>query len=155
MLNYLVGTATQGAADAYVEAEIATALSGLNTVSYRVREILLEFDGTAIAGDQDELEIALSRRTKAAMPLVTDRDVIAKWTKGVRMTTSGTVENIGVVRLTFTEDDDLRIVEDPIYLQVDSASIGAALTISARIGYERVNISALDRLTLLTNSLAE
>jgi hypothetical protein len=152
-LAYLTGSAVQGGADAFVEAEIATALSGISNVSYRVREILFELNPLALSGAADVIEMAIARRTKAAMPLITDRDVLVKVSAGLNLTTSGSTIYPGVHRLTFTEDDDLRVVEDPLFLLLDSASTALTSTLYARIGYERVNISAIDRLTLLTQSL--
>lgn len=151
-LAYLVGSVTQGSNDAYAEAEIATALQGIGNVSFRVREILFELP-FVLDGDGEDIQIALTRRTKTAMPLITDRDVIAKYSRGVQLVTSGVIVENGVVRFTYTEDDDVRIVEDPVYLQVDSTATAATNTVYCRIGYERASISAVDRLTLLTQSL--
>lgn len=150
-LAYLVGAATQGSADAFVQAEVATALTGQNQRAFRVGEILFELS-TALAFNAD-LQAVLSRRSKAAMPALTDRDVIAKWDLTTKLTTSGAVVTSRNVRFTFTEDDELLIVEDPVYLIVDSTGTGLANTVNCRIGYTSVSISAVDRLTLLTQSL--
>jgi hypothetical protein len=153
MLAYLTGSAVQGGADAFVESEIPTALSGIGNASFRVREILFQFSNI---GEVDcDQTIALSRRSKTAMPLVTDRDVLAMVSLVFRITTSGATYTSYIFRQTFTEDDDLRIVEDPLFLQLDSTNTSLTLTGYCRIGYERVNISQVDRLTLLTQSLAE
>jgi hypothetical protein len=152
-LSYLTGSATQGSADAFVQAEISTALSGQTQRAFRVREVL--FEHPLIAGNGANIAISLSRRSKTAEPVITDRDVMAKVNVSVSLTTSGAFPLERVRRLTWAEDDELLIVEDPIYLVVDSASTGAANTVYCRIGYELVNISAVDRLTLLTQSLQE
>lgn len=152
-LAYLTGTATQGSADAFVEAEIATALQGLSNVAFRVRELLFELPNVGNATGGPNIEAAISRRSKAAMPNITDRDVIAKIFHQANFTTSGAMNMERVRRLTFTEDDELLIVEDPVYLDVDSNATSAANTVRVRIGYERASISAVDRLTLLTQSL--
>lgn len=153
-LAYLTGSVTQGSADAFAVSEIATALTGAGNIAFRVRELLFELPNAAlIAAATDQIEVALCRRTKAAMPNVTDRDVIAKISLGRQFTTSGDSVVEGVRRLTFSEDDELLIVEDPLYLVVDSAATALASTVYCRIGYERASISAVDRLTLLTQSL--
>lgn len=153
MLSYLTGSVTQGSNDAFAEAEIATALSGINTISFRVGEIYFGFAAAGTSGAT--YEAALTRRSKTAFPTVDDRDVIAIWRFSMAFTTSGLAVVPLITRYTFTEDDDLRIVEDPLYLQVDSASSSAQNVLRCRIGYNRVNISQVDRLTLLTNSLAD
>lgn len=152
-LAYLTGSVTQGSADAFAQAEIATALTGLSNVAFRVRELLFERPPLALSGAADEIQVALSRRSKSAMPLITDRDVIAKINVILALTTSGAALQSVVDRLTFTEDDEVLVVEDPLYLDVDSNSTALANTVYCRIGYERTNISAVDRLTLLTQSL--
>jgi hypothetical protein len=151
-LSYLTASATQGSADAFVQAEMATALSGIGNVAYRVREVLFEFS-SIINGVSSDIAACIARRSKAAMPNVTDRDVLVKIWMQVKFTTSGAQNQHQVQRLTFTEDDELLVVEDPLYLVVDSASTALSNVVYARIGYERVSISALDRLSLLTQSL--
>lgn len=153
-LSYIVGTATQGGADAFVQAEIATALSGQSQRAMRVREILFELPSVGSA-NLATLEAAICRRTMASMPNVTDRNVIAKYFRNVVLTTSGTYLGERVARLTFSEDDEVLVVEDPLYFVLDSNATSAANTAYARIGYELVNISANDRLQLALQSLNE
>lgn len=150
-LSYLTGTVTQGSADAFAVGEIATALSGISNVAYRLRELLLELPAFTATGSS--IEVAITRRTKTAMPLISDRDVIAKVFRYAILTTSGAYQQERVVRIPYAEDDELLIVEDPLYLVVDSTSTTLTSTFTARLGYERVSISALDRLSLLTQSL--
>lgn len=150
-LAYLTGTVTQGSADAFAEAQVATALQGLSNVAFRVREIL--FERSSVGAASSTIALWLARRTKAAQPRVSDRDVLAMWNTTFQLTTSGAEERELVHRQVFSEDDELLIVEDPLYLGIDSGSTSQALTGYVRIGYERVSISALDRLTLLTASL--
>lgn len=152
-LAYLTGSVTQGSADAFAQAEIATALTGAGNIAFRVRELLFQFNPLALPGNNDVIDIALSRRSKSAIPNVSDRDALMVVKKGAVLTTSGMAIIDGVLRFTFAEDDEVLIVEDPVYLLVDSDSTGAAQTVYCRIGYERVSISAVDRLTLLTQSL--
>lgn len=152
-LSYLTGSVTQGSADAFAEAEVATALSGQSGLAFRVRELLFEVNPLTLTGAADVLELALCRRSKTAMPNVTDRDVIAKIAWGLSITTSGAALESGVFRLTYSEDDDLIVVEDPLYFDFDSASTALTGTAYVRIGYTVEKISAVDRLTLLTQSL--
>lgn len=152
-LSYYVGSATQGSADAFVAAEISTALSGQTSRAARVREILYELP--SIAGTSANVEVALSRREQTAMPLITDRNVIAKIKIDKSFTTSGLAEFQRILRQTFTEDDNLLLVEDPLHLVLDSNGTSAANTVRVRVGYELVNISANDRLQIALQSLNE
>lgn len=151
-LSYLTGSVTQGSNDAFAEGEIATALAGAGNFALRIRELLFEVPNNSQASGAN-VQVVLSRRSKSAMPLITDRDVIAKFDRLYGITTSGAVIYEKVIRFTFTEDDEVLIVEDPLYLDFDTASTSASSTAYVRIGYERVSISAVDRLTLLTQSL--
>jgi len=151
-LAYLTGSVTQGSNDAFAQAEIATALQGISRTAFRIRELLFEFPGLGNANAVN-IELALTRRTKAAMPNVNDRDVIAKYRRQQVLLTSGLINYETAPRFTFTEDDELLIVEDPIYFSIDSNATGASNVAYVRIGYERTNISDVDRLTLLTQSL--
>lgn len=151
-LAYLTGSVTQGSNDAFASAEVATALSGIGNISFRVRELLFEVPRFAV-GDDVEYQLAICRRDKTSFPLITDRDVIASLVLQRDRTTSGAYIWNRVYRYTFTEDDDVRIVEDPLYLVIDTDSTSAQNSGYVRIGYERANISAVDRLTLLTQSL--
>lgn len=150
-LSYLTASVTQGSADAFAEAEMATALSGISNVAFRVRELIFEF--STVGSVSSQMAIWLSRRTKTAQPKITDRDILALVHNSYQFTTSGAAVRSFVHRYTYDEDDELLIVEDPLYLGIDSASTAQTLTGYCRVGYERVSISALDRLTLLTQSL--
>lgn len=151
-LAYLTGTATQGSADAFVEAEVATALAGISNVAYRIREILFQLPAASNASGAT-FQLQLNRRSKTAIANVTDRDVIAYVMRQNVITTSGAHSDELIYRLTFTEDDELLVVEDPIYFACDSAATTLTSTFYCRIGYERTSISQVDRLTLLTASL--
>jgi len=152
-LAYIVGSVTQGGADAFAESEIATALSGQTGRAFRIRELLFERPFFSATGSS--LELTLTRRTMAAIPLITDRNVIARLKWHAVITTSGAYQEQLVERLTFAEDDELLVVEDPLYFQIDSTSTTLTSTAYCRIGYELVNISANDRLQLALQSLNE
>jgi len=152
-LAYLPGTVTQGGADAFAIATVATALAGVTNVAYRVRELIYDF-GRSPGVNASSLELSLTRRIKTAMPLITDPDVLSKFRINAEFATSGLSHYESVIRLTFTEDDELLVVEDPLYFMIDSTLTALTQSAYCRIGYERVSISALDRLSLLTQSLS-
>lgn len=152
----IYGSVTEGAADAFAEASIQTALEGQTANAYSVTAITFEFDTThVIAGNAApmDVELALTRRTKAAMPNITDTDVVFKWHRGALG-----ASNIGWfgqpdLLFEYRPPSELIIVEDPIYFQIDSTATALTLTCLVAIEFEIVAISSLDRLTLLTLSL--
>lgn len=154
-LSYITGSATQGSADAFVESQIATALAGQTGRAFRIREIGFEFVAQSPVAAGAVYELAISRRSQAAMPNVTDRNVIVKDKRIYGYVTSGLYALDYMRRYTYTEDDNVLVVEDPLYLQLDSAATTAVNTVYCRIGYELVNISANDRLALALQSLNE
>jgi hypothetical protein len=112
----------------------------------------LRFESTTLTGVAGVFEFALSRRSKTSMPNVTDRDVILKYSQRVSFTTSG----MAVFPLSwfFTPNPSgILIVEDPLYLVIDSASTSVTQTIYCAIDYELVSISEVDRLSLLAATL--
>lgn len=153
-LSYITGTVTQGGADAFAQAEVATALSGVTGRAFQVRTIEIELASGSLANGAIS-EVTLTRRTKTAIPLITDRDVIVKAKFLSLLTTSGAIRQDLVSRWSYSEDDELLIVEDPLYLQIDGTSTSGTYSAYVRIGYTSVSISQVDRLTLLTQSLAD
>jgi len=146
----LTGDVTQGSADAFAESEIATGLSGIGTRAYVVSLINAEWSPLA-AVNGAELEVALTRRSKSAMPTVTDRDVIFKRKFTYRLTTSGAVLVPSVESIA--PADELVIVEDPLYMCIDSGSTSAANTFRLSISCTDRRISEIERLALLARSL--
>lgn len=151
---------TQGGADAFVEAQLPTALDGIVDRAYRVNEISFEVltpptgypFGAAAAMD---LEIAITRRTKAAMPNIEDVDLIKKFHFAAQVLTAVGATPIFEAAPVWQPrgGQDILIVEDPLFVQVDSTATGNAFAVRVMIDYEVVAISQLDRLTLLTLSL--
>lgn len=149
-LGLLTGSVTQGSADAFAVASISTGLSGQTKLSFAINSILLELSDVQ-EKDSGQYEVAICRRTKAAMPNITDPDVIYKFKIFTDFTTSGAIAIDGIK--TFEPQGDLLIVEDTIYLCIDSNATTATNTAYMAINYATKTISEVDRLTLLTQSL--
>jgi hypothetical protein len=153
-------TVTQGGADAFVEAELATALTGIVDRAYRVNEISYEVVTPAsgnpfgVAATMD-FELALSRRSKTAMPNINDADLIKKFHVAEIVSTLAGFQPIIDVAPVWQPraGQDILIVEDPLFVQLDSTATTATLAVILTLDYEVVSISQLDRLTLLTLSL--
>lgn len=152
---------TEGAADAFVNTAMATALNGITRTAYRLLELTAEMVVPALpmfptgAAAVQDFELCLSRRTKAAMPVISDVDVIQKFVRASHFATAvgyGPVFD-PVLKWTPPAASRILIVEDPLYLQLDSTATGQALSFVVTLDYEVVSITELDRLTLLTQSL--
>lgn len=153
-LSYLWTTLTQGSADAFVQASMATGLQGQTKAGYRIREVVLEGAGnSAFAQTGGTFEISCSRKSLAAMPVLTEKSLIAKWKWINSFTTSGLAVIQQTRREVFSDADNLIVVEDPFYWQLDSNGTSVASTVYVRVGYEIVTLSEVDRLTLIANSL--
>lgn len=152
MLSYLTFSTTQGGADAFAVSSTQTGLDSNSGLCFRVREIVIEIPRVSNAA-ASAVEVALCRRTKAAMPLITDRDVILKRKVQSELSTNGVGFGELVTRYAYGEDDDLLIVESELFFAVDSNATTLTQTVLARIGYTVEKISAVDRLSILTQSL--
>lgn len=150
-MGKLYTTLTQGSADAFVQATVQTALEGLTTTAYKINRVTLEFAQAFVGASAANYEVALTRRSKAAMPNITDQDVMMKKALRESFTTSGMIILDGVIE--YTPAIELLVVEDYLYFQLDSNGTSVANTVYALIEYEIQRISEIDRLTLLTQSL--
>lgn len=148
--SFWVASVTQGGADAFAQSSFSTALSGLTNQAALVREILIEIPQPANITAAGNTEVCITRRTKAAMPLITDDDVVIKQKAFNNFTTSGAIFGYAVTRYIYSEDDDLKLIEDPLYLQIDSNATTLTQTAYVRIAYELVRITTDERIALLT-----
>lgn len=153
-LSYLPFTLTQAGADGFIQATIATALSGLTKVSYRLAEIQLDLPRVSPI-DQSNLQFSLTRKSFAAMPTSLEKSLIWSWS--IQSASQSAVgfaffEKTKIFR--FSDDDAPIIVEDPIYAQFKSALTTLTQTVTGRLGYWQDSISEVDRLTLVANSLS-
>lgn len=157
VVAYLYATLTQGGADAFVQGSISTGLTGLNTTAYQLRELVIEYgvagSGQGVSSVTSNWEIAITRKSMTAMPVITEKSVIAKFKRSMSLTTSGAVIADTVARYTWDEDNGPLIVEDPFYAQLDTAATTAVNVVEMRFGYVQVKVSEVDRLQLITNSL--
>lgn len=151
-LKYTKGSITQGSADAFVQGSITTALAGVTGLCWRVRELVLEVpNGTAAAAN---FEVAFTRKSFSAMPAMTEKSVIFRYKRSFSMTTSGASVLENVLRWSYPSDSaDFLVVEDPVYVQLDSASTTLANVLSWSIGYEEAKIDESLRQALLIAAL--
>lgn len=145
----LIISATQGSADAFVQGSVLTGLTARQ--AYNLKSIELYLPAIA-AVNNAQYQIALSRRSKAAMPNISDPDVIWAYERQVSLTTSGIAVYDRLIRYNFPVD--VPLVEDTIYLCCDSASSSASNAFIARLEVELDTISDIDRLNIVTRSLS-
>jgi hypothetical protein len=146
----LQGTVVQGGADAFVQSSIVTALAGQSRQAYRVLGLHVEIDRFFMAAGAN-IEVAFTRRTKAAMPLISDVDVVHKFKWGMEFTTSGGFNQYAIG--DWIPAGDVIIVEDPLYVQLDSNATTGTHTVAWQLEYEIITLSEVDRLNLLARSL--
>lgn len=153
MLRWLQQSIAQGSNDAFVEQEIITGLSNVTRSAYRIRR--LEFLVPQLPGvDAANFQLALKRISTASMSLAVGNALIAGCMRGLDFTTSGTVTQDLVIVYTYPRDEELLIVEDTLYLTLDSNATSASNTASIRIGYEVRTITENERLTIQASSAA-
>jgi len=142
-------TATQGSADAFVQGSTLTGLTGRQ--AYNVAAVIFELSTLGAVSPDGDISIALSRRSKTAMPLYSDSDVIHKWMFSISLTTSGQV----IIPNTYVYVPQLQIpvVEETLYLDLDSTNTGLTITGICRLEVELDTISDIDRLNLIARSL--
>jgi len=149
----LVISLTQGGADAFVQGSVLTGLSGRQ--AYNVRAFTLELPGSqllAVSADS-ELQVAITRRSKSAMPLISDSDVLFKWSFANALTTSGEVFFPCVH--VYVPDLEVPIVEETLYAQLDSTTLAMTLAnVIVRMDVELDTMSDIDRLNLIARSLS-
>lgn len=147
----LIGTVTQGSSDAFAQAEIPTALLNVPRTAYQVTRIL--FEAPIIPGASGaEVTLSLTRNSKSAIPTLADRMVIEKYKYEVRLTTSGAVFQQPVIERR--PGEGVIIVEDPLYVQIDSSSTSAANTGIVVIEYFPVTLTDAEKLQLLQQTIA-
>lgn len=145
-------TLTQGGADAFVQASFATGLQSSSNNIFKLAGIAWELTGNPFDVNNANIEFSLTRRTKAAVPLLTDIDVLFKhgWaTKTAGAAYSWHLNRVGVVLLPVA----LPIVEDTLYAQLDSAATALTNVVNLALLIEDETMSQLDRLQLVARSI--
>jgi len=148
----LVGSVTEGSNDAFAEASIVTQLSTLSRTAWVIELISIERSVRCIGVDAADISVCLSRGTKTAMPNVNDRDVIFKTRKANSFTTSGATNQDMIDH--FNPTNELLIVEEVLYLQIDSTSIGTTVAAYISIDVRAKQISEAQRLGILAGRIS-
>ena len=123
--RYLSGRAVQGGADAFKELAITTNLDPANGYAYEIKKIEFCYENFAfVAANFQELDVVLSRDTKAAIPELSDTDVMYKFHKELGFATAVGFYDLSLA-WEYVPTGGMYIVEPTIYLQIDSAATAA------------------------------
>jgi hypothetical protein len=153
-LSYFYGSVTQGAADAFAVASLTTPIAGRTTAALLIRELVFDGIPPLSQANPTMFEFSLGRITVAASPnFATAKSVI--WREALQQVASaaGQASYPRTRRYKFTDEDRLLIVEDSLFLSVDSTGTSLASTLSVRIGYEEMSINEQERNAMLLELL--
>lgn len=147
--RFLQITLTQGGADAFVESSVATEIIPADGEGFLLTlvEVYFALSGLEQISADSYLEWAVTRDTKAAMPLFSDTDVILVDGFANALTTSGEVIIKG--RYDWVPPPGTILVEPLIYAQLDSGGTGQANTCYMRLHYQAVKLTEVEILRLL------
>jgi len=145
----LVITLTQGSADAFVQSSVLTGLSG--NQAYNLVGVAWQFASTVVDTNNVEYTWHINRRSKAAIALLSDTDIIMLFGFQMKLTTSGASHN---ERAGYWKPEvQIPIVEETLYACLDSTSSSTANTVILRLDVELDTMQPIDRLNLITRSL--
>lgn len=158
-LSYLYATLTQGGADAFVQATIATPFTGFDAgVGARVKEILIEYgtstQGTVAISATSRQEVAITRKSLSAIPDISAPSLVLKQAKATNLSTNGGGVDVEMVRqVLYTDENAPLMVEANWYAQLDSNNTAVVNVARIRIGYEVVKVPEVQRLAIIAASL--
>lgn len=142
--QYIAFSGVQSAANAFLAITIPTNVTPSGGYVLELEEVQFNIDvGSSANSFSMDIQAALSRQTKAAMPALTDLDLLARSTYfglGGGTFTAGAVSALEmpvVLQLTGKQ-----IIAAPnVYFLFDTGGFGTAMTISGRIYYKQVNMT--------------
>ncbi len=146
----VVASVVQGAADAFAIATINTGLAGNTEQGYRLKLVQYEVPNLPNAVTSN-WEFALSRVTKAAVPNVSDNDVLFKDKRQGTFLTSGAV--IQDLVQEFEPISDIIVIETQLFLVFDSNATLQVNSLFVRLEFEPVKVSLADKVAILQNSI--
>lgn len=148
--GFILASVTQGSNDAFAETTIPTGLSLIGNLAYQLRCVHWQ-TSAMLAVDATNIIVGLTRRTKSASSSWTDPDCIWLYRRDVELATSGafTAESVG----TYVFPGPTYVVEDNLFLNIDSAGTSATNTALIRIEYDIVRVTDAERSALLARTV--
>ena len=153
-MKTLLATATQGSADAFVQASVVTGLQAIGDIGYKIRRV--QFGLPAPVEVDSAVYVSVTQKSQTATPGINDRSLIAAIYRHVKLTTSGLIvyETAGPSNIfRWDDDEDMIIATDPLYFQLDSDTTSAANAATLRIDYQEIRLTETQRLAIMNNAL--
>lgn len=147
-LKWLAASVTQGSNDAFAQSEFNTGLSNVTRSAFRIRRI--EWFMPQIIGADSNVDLVLRRNSASAVTFYSTEanPVIGAKRFVCELTTSGMSVVSQVQVDTYDRDLDLLIVEEQLYLNIDTNGTSTTNTGVIRIGYEVRTITENERLSI-------
>lgn len=148
--RFLKMTATQGGADTFVQASVATDIIPEEGLVYKITGIDVQINSGIQAISADcSFYWSFTRDTKTALAPLSDDDCLLLDGFCVSLTTSGQVYLPATYRYA---NLGLYLVEPIVYVQLSTTATGITNAINTRIYYEEVKMSEVEILRILNNS---
>lgn len=148
----LIISLVQGGADAFVQGSVVTGLGARQ--AYALKGVGIQLLSNIPATEAANIQVAITRRSKTAMPNVSDPDVLHYFEIHARsLSAVGFAANMSryIYQLA---PFNIPLVEDPIYACLDSAATTIVNSVIVRLDVELDSISDIDRLNLIARSLS-
>lgn len=147
--QFLVIDATQGGADAFVEASVATEIIPADGLALLIENIEIVFAPASFSGLAADSEVfwSICRDTKLAVAEYSDPDCFLM--DGFEFALNASGSSVIQNRWTYTPKNGIPIVEPYIYVQFDSTGTGNAKQMYVRLEYSTVKMSEVEILRIL------
>lgn len=148
----LRATLTQGAANGFIQSSMLTGLSSSGNDALVIKQITLEYPtlGHSVVA-AFEMETAVTRASKAAMPNISDDDVLFKDKLGIYVGAASALHEKGVY--VYVPDFEIVVIEDTIYSCFKSINAAAAGTVHVSIVAQPATVTESEKVGILLTRL--
>lgn len=144
----LRGSAVQGAANAFVQSNLLTGLVTSGTDALVVKQFTFEVPAIVVAAaGNTEIELVVSRASKAAMPNIFDDDILFKHKWTVNVGAGGTYHQQPVVQ--FVPPYEIVTIEDTLFFDVKTLNCNAAITAYVSLVCQPASVTDSEKVGLL------
>ena len=147
----LQGVVTASANDTYTQVAVNTGLTGLDKSAFRIKDLIIEHPAFQNALGNQKSEFQITRGSKAAMVNYADSSLLIRDVRQMLLNTAGSFYADNVKELI--PQGDIIIVETVIYVAMKTTLSGAIGTLQYKLLLEEINISADQRVQILSSRL--
>lgn len=151
--QYLNFTATQGGVSAFVQTSISTGLTPDLGIIAVIDSIIFEVTtaiGIAVVGTSPDFEVTVTRATKAAIPDLSDADLLAKYKyKMGNLAATGLPLAVMEGPVALVIPGKQIIVGPTVFVQLDTTGFTVVQTIVGRVNYHTEKMSKQSILEIL------